>query len=51
MHVETLLLLCTTYWGREYLRSHGVYQIVRALHEEEKVDKVGLQLFQPNALC
>ncbi|TCD71800.1 hypothetical protein EIP91_003143 [Steccherinum ochraceum] len=40
MHVETMLLLCTTYWGREYLRAHGVYQIVRALHEDEKVEKV-----------
>ncbi|KAJ3552983.1 hypothetical protein NM688_g3860 [Phlebia brevispora] len=40
-HVETLLLLCTTFWGREYLRAHGVYEIVRALHENEKDDKVG----------
>ncbi|KAH8104073.1 DUF383-domain-containing protein [Cristinia sonorae] len=40
MHVETLLLLCTTFWGREYLRAHGVYQIIRALHEDEKVDKI-----------
>ncbi|TFK88418.1 DUF383-domain-containing protein [Polyporus arcularius HHB13444] len=39
-HVETLLLLCTTYWGREYLRSHGVYEVVRALHENETVDKI-----------
>ncbi|EJF64058.1 hypothetical protein DICSQDRAFT_159976 [Dichomitus squalens LYAD-421 SS1] len=36
-HVETLLLLCTTHWGREYLRNHGVYEIVRALHENEEV--------------
>ena len=42
-HVETLLLLCTTYWGRHYLRSHGVYQIVRVLHETEKVDKVSTE--------
>ncbi|KAI0077761.1 DUF383-domain-containing protein [Panus rudis PR-1116 ss-1] len=39
-HVETLLLFCTTYWGREYLRANGVYQIIRALHENEEVDKV-----------
>ena len=39
-HIETLLLLCTTYWGREYLRTHGVYEIVRTLHENETVDKV-----------
>ena len=39
-HVETLLLLCTTHWGREYLRNHGVYEVVRALHEDEEVDRV-----------
>ncbi|THH32480.1 hypothetical protein EUX98_g1745 [Antrodiella citrinella] len=39
-HVETLLLLCTTFWGREYLRAHGVYQIVRALHETEQEESV-----------
>ncbi|KAI0743814.1 hypothetical protein C8Q80DRAFT_1272453 [Daedaleopsis nitida] len=39
-HVETLLLLCTTHWGRNYLRSHGVYEVVRALHEDEQVEKV-----------
>jgi len=39
-HVETLLLLCSTYWGREHLRANGVYQIVRALHENETVDEV-----------
>ena len=36
-HVETLLLLCTTHWGREYLRNHGVYEVVRTLHEKEEV--------------
>jgi len=41
-HVETLLLLCTTRWGRDYLRNHGVYEVVRALHENETVDKVSL---------
>ncbi|KAI0339412.1 DUF383-domain-containing protein [Trametopsis cervina] len=39
-HIETLLLLCTTFWGREYLRSHGVYEVVRALHEAETVDRI-----------
>ncbi|KAI6001225.1 hypothetical protein EDD15DRAFT_2385862 [Pisolithus albus] len=39
-HVETLLLLCTTRWGREYMRTHGVYEIVRGAHLEEAVDKV-----------
>ncbi|KAI0357988.1 DUF383-domain-containing protein [Trametes cingulata] len=39
-HVETLLLLCTTRWGRDYLRTHGVYEVIRALHENEEVDKI-----------
>ncbi|KAI0305999.1 hypothetical protein B0F90DRAFT_1874081 [Multifurca ochricompacta] len=39
-HVETLLLLCTTRWGRDYLRMHGVYEVVRALHEQETNDAV-----------
>jgi len=39
-HVETLLLLCTTLWGRDYLRTHGVYEVVRALHEQETNDPV-----------
>ncbi|KAJ7708974.1 hypothetical protein B0H17DRAFT_1031405 [Mycena rosella] len=40
MHVETLLLLCHTRWGRDHLREHGVYEIVRAAHENESVDKI-----------
>jgi len=40
MHVETLLLLCHTRWGRDFLRNNGVYEIVRAAHLEEKVAKV-----------
>ncbi|EIN09451.1 cytoplasmic protein [Punctularia strigosozonata HHB-11173 SS5] len=40
IHVETLLLLCTTRYGRDKLRSTGTYQIVRLLHENETVDKV-----------
>ncbi|KAH9893547.1 DUF383-domain-containing protein [Cubamyces lactineus] len=39
-HVETLLLLCTTRWGRDYLRTHGVYEVIRALHENEEVEKI-----------
>ena len=39
-HIETLLLLCTTLWGRGYLRTHGVYEVVRALHEREANDAV-----------
>ncbi|KAI0766657.1 DUF383-domain-containing protein [Trametes elegans] len=39
-HVETLLLLCTTRWGRDYLRTHGVYEVIRTLHENEQVEKV-----------
>ncbi|KAF8903447.1 hypothetical protein CPB84DRAFT_768454, partial [Gymnopilus junonius] len=39
-HVETLLLLCHTRWGRDYQRQHGVYEIVRATHENETVDKI-----------
>ncbi|KAG6888749.1 hypothetical protein C0995_006220 [Termitomyces sp. Mi166 len=40
MHVETLLLLCHTRWGRNYLREHGVYEIIRAAHLAETVDKI-----------
>ncbi|KZP01678.1 DUF383-domain-containing protein [Calocera viscosa TUFC12733] len=38
--VETLLLLCTTYWGREELRRNGTYQIIRMMHETEEDDNV-----------
>ncbi|KAF7309421.1 hypothetical protein MIND_00312900 [Mycena indigotica] len=40
LHIETLLLLCHTRWGRDYQREHGVYEIVRATHENETVDKI-----------
>ncbi|KIK91846.1 hypothetical protein PAXRUDRAFT_26903 [Paxillus rubicundulus Ve08.2h10] len=40
VYVETLLLLCTTRWGRDYLRASGVYEIIRGAHMEETVDKV-----------
>ena len=39
-HIETLLLLCSTLWGRDYLRTYGVYEVVRALHEQETNDAV-----------
>jgi hypothetical protein len=39
-HVETLLLLCTTKFGRDLLRKNGVYEIVRTAHLVETVDKV-----------
>ncbi|EKM82038.1 hypothetical protein AGABI1DRAFT_119047 [Agaricus bisporus var. burnettii JB137-S8] len=39
-HIETLILLCHTRWGRDYLRNHGVYQIIRVTHEHESIDKV-----------
>lgn len=39
-HVETLLLLCATRWGRDYLRTHGVYEVIRVLHEQETNDAV-----------
>ena len=39
-HVETLILLCATRAGREYLREHGVYEVIRALHLAETVDIV-----------
>lgn len=42
MHVETLLLLCTTRAGRDFLRSNGVYEIVKTMHLSEKNDKVSL---------
>ncbi|PPQ70659.1 hypothetical protein CVT24_000667 [Panaeolus cyanescens] len=40
MLVEILLLLCHTRWGRDYLRQHGVYEIIRTAHENEKVEKI-----------
>lgn len=32
-HLESLLLLCTTRAGREYLRSKSVYPLIRELHK------------------
>ncbi|KAF9266715.1 DUF383-domain-containing protein [Marasmius fiardii PR-910] len=38
--VETLLLLSHTRWGRDFIRGNGVYEIIRAAHEVESVDKI-----------
>ena len=38
-HIETLLLLCTTRWGRDYLRNNGVYEVTRVLHSNEKAEQ------------
>ncbi|KAG9008649.1 hypothetical protein FRB94_013056 [Tulasnella sp. JGI-2019a] len=43
IHLESLVLLCTTRWGREQLRQYGVYLIIRELHKVETDAKV-LQL-------
>lgn len=40
MLVETLLLLCTKRWGRDFLRAHGVYEVIRAMHRAEPDDNV-----------
>lgn len=40
IHLESLLLLCTTKQGREYLREKQVYAIVRELHKAMDVEKV-----------
>ena len=44
-HVESLLLLGTTRWGREQLRTSGVYEIVRTMHEKETDDKVCFRFY------
>ena len=42
-HLETLLLLTTTFPGREIMRKSGVYVVIRRLHEEvEDEDVKGL---------
>ncbi|EMG48375.1 HGH1 Protein HGH1 [Candida maltosa Xu316] len=40
IHLESLLLLCTTKEGREYLREKQVYAIVRELHKAMDVEEV-----------
>jgi hypothetical protein len=39
-HLETLLLLTTTFPGRECLRDNGVYVVIRRLHEEVEDEEV-----------
>jgi hypothetical protein len=50
-HIETLLLLCTTRWGRETLRANGVYEIVRVMHESEKDEKVSSDIKLARTTC
>jgi len=38
--LESILLLCVTREGREYLRENGVYPLIRELDKESKNDKV-----------
>lgn len=40
-HLESILLLCTTNAGREYLRSKSVYPLVRELHKNVEDEDVG----------
>jgi hypothetical protein len=39
-HLETLLLLTTTFPGREIMRKSGVYVVIRRLHEEVEDEDV-----------
>jgi hypothetical protein len=39
-HLETLLLLTTTFPGREIMRKSGVYVVIRRLHEETEDEDV-----------
>ena len=43
-HVEALLLLCHTRWGRDYLRNHGVYEIIRIAHENDENERVSISV-------
>ena len=49
-HIESLLLLCTTRWGRDFLRENGTYEIIRITHENEGVDKVRSPIHS-NSVC
>lgn len=40
IHLESILLLCSTRNGRDYLRSKSVYPVVRELHKESNDEKV-----------
>jgi hypothetical protein len=39
-HLESLLLLTTTFPGREMMRKNGVYPVIRRLHEEVEDEEV-----------
>jgi hypothetical protein len=40
VHLESLLLLCATRKGREFLRGKSVYPLVRELHKESKDEAI-----------
>ena len=40
IHLESLLLLCTTREAREYLREKQVYAIIKELHKAIEVEQV-----------
>lgn len=40
VHLESLLLLCATRKGREFLREKSVYPVVRELHKESKDEMI-----------
>lgn len=40
VHLESLLLLCATRKGREFLRGKSVYPLVRELHKESKDEMI-----------
>jgi hypothetical protein len=41
IHIESLLLLCTTFGGRQHLRAKNAYRVVQVLHKVEQNDEVG----------
>lgn len=41
VHLESLLLLCTTRVGREFLRSKSVYPLIRELHKNINNEDIG----------
>lgn len=41
VHLESILLLCTTRAGREYLRSKSVYPLIRELHKNVDHEDIG----------
>lgn len=40
IHLESLLLLCSTRKGREFLRNKSAYPVIRELHKEAKDEEV-----------